>query len=201
MYLQSLSWGFPTQLCVCFSLFNLGSLIAVNWLPWITYRVSLRGKIVASVCFPKLSGRLVVVKCSAFLPKFELSGRRYWRILCCLRSTFITPLEELPLCLLMELWRSEGIRGKSDPDHCSLKAETGERMRCRNVKLPGSAEPQTTWWPRGWQTFSLSLSLWLSLCLSPTTLSASRATERWNPGHTPVLRWQHLVGTVAHLKV
>lgn len=49
----------------------------------------------------------------------------------------------------------------------------------------------------------LSLSLFLnrSLSFSPTTTSAFQATERWNPGRTPALRWQHLVGIVARLKV
>lgn len=56
--------------------------------------------------------------------------------------------------------------------------------------------------PQGDQTLtpSLSLSLSLSLPLSSNPLTACQATERWDPGHTQVLRWQHLVVMVAHLK-
>ncbi len=52
----------------------------------------------------------------------------------------------------------------------------------------------------GKPSLSVFLSHILSLSRSPTTLLASQATERWNPGHTPVLRWQHLVGMVAHFE-
>lgn len=76
--------------------------------------------------------------------------------------------------------------------------------QCKGKNVMGECEE--AWEPRATNhrvtkpSLPRSLSLSLSLPLSSNPLTACQATERWDPGHTQVLRWQHLVVMVAHLK-